>query len=241
MNYQDRCNCNELCYFYIKVSKSSSGDELVKTAINKCQKNSKKNICDYFNETFISSEKIKLIDDIKYISHISKPKSELDKIKEEILNSIDNFNLREKVGISNYMIFEKITALCFRIKIKPFNYKNETIESFKNRLTKHTTLNSNNRNMDIINLIPKEDFPFLVLKTNNNKLNSKNSKRYTRVNRTSCLIFTNTNSLIKCSIEDDDEDEELDENPFDMESYDSDNELEDCSELNTYNEKDFEY
>lgn len=238
---QETCLCNELCNVYTKISKSPSGTRLVKTLVNKCSKSSKKNICNYFTEKieFYDSFKEPIVPDVSKITTKINKKSELEKIKEEIIISLENTKLREELGINNYSNLEKIIAYCFRIGIKPFNYNIETIDSFKNRLMNFKP-NTQLKNTGTINLVSIEDFPYLTIK-NDTKQQSKHKKNNKTPNKSNCLIFTNANSLVKCSIEDD-EDEELDDNPFDMEFIDSDNEFdEDYGEFDKYADKDFEF
>lgn len=237
MNYIENCHCNEPCYFYTKLSVSSDGTELIRTLINRCSKNSKKNICDYSTEIFHSSEPIKIENKIKEINDTKKSKSEFEKIKEEIVKSIEDLKIRQLTCDNCYMTLEKITALCYRIKIKPFNDKIETIDNFKIRLLKFTPMVKHQK-PQTISLISTKEFPFLSIKNTKNTTRLKKNKNVPKINGTSCLIFTNTNSLVKCSIEDD-EDEELDDNPFDMDSVDSDNDIEDCYEFDNYKDLEF--
>lgn len=239
---QQTCLCNELCNVYTKISSSPSGTRLVKTLVNKCSKSSKKNICNYFTESIVSYDSFKepVEPDVCKITTKVNKKSEFEKIKEEILISLENIKLMEELGIKNYAKLEKIIAYCFRIRIKPYNYNIETLDSFKNRLMNFKP-NNQLKNTETINLVSTVDFPYLTIKNNTKQQQSKNKKNNKKSNKSNCLIFTNTNSLAKCSIEDN-EDEELDDNPFDMEFVDSDNDFdEDYWELDKYADKDLEF
>lgn len=215
---QEYCNCDEPCNYYMKIT--TNGDKLVKLIINKCAKNSKRNVCEYISETKYCEEPIEEINTkIEEVNSTTKIiTTEFERIKGDILSNIEEFNYKSKTNISTYLTLEKMRALSTRIRLLPFCEERETIDDFKKRVIICTPKYSSKAE-NPINVIPLEEYPFLNVIINKPQLKKPANKQK------SYFSIITTKCAISCS----DDEESDDDNPFDMENDDSeveDNEYE---------------
>ena len=215
---QEYCSCNEACNYYMKIT--TDGNKIIKIIINKCAKTSKKNVCDYISETKYCEETLEpvqtKITDVN--ANTKTAKTEFERIKEDIISNIEEFNYKSKTNINTYLTLEKMRALSTRIKLVPFCKEREKIENFKRRVIKCTPTYSSKTEKPI-NMVPLEEYPFLkvVINKPQAKKQSNKTKSYYSIITTKCAI--------SCS----DDEESDDDNPFDMENDESeveDNEYE---------------
>lgn len=217
---KEYCTCNEPCSTYIKVTKSPSEKNLVKIFINKCAQNSKRNTCEYKSSSEVYREQILdelLFDPSKLVIIGEKRKTEFEKIKNEILESIETLKFREKTNTSSYSAMEKIISFSNRIKLIPFNPKRESIENFKCRVEKHVPFLKQKIERNIT-VFPINDFIFI--KPRETVKTTKKQKIYTTKN---IPAIGGKFKISTCAI-DDEESENETEDPFDVEQ---DSDLED--------------
>lgn len=240
ISFQENCDCNEPCSIYTKITTSPSGNKLIKIIVNKCSKSSKKNICEYFSTKLYSEEPVPLVRETNSsLVNNDNKKTEFEKIKEEILSSIEELKSRQQTNTSTYIPLEKITAFCFRIKIRPFNSNNETLDSFKERIINFIPKTSIKAKPITINMIPDgiKDLPCFRPKIKNSIVvpKKKNTSNIVK-NKGSCLMYTKSIQLVKGSTDDETDEED---HSLDIDEQESEDELDE--NIDAYDEKDIDF
>lgn len=164
---QELCFCNEPCFYFIKMKRTNSGGSLLKCIVNKCSKNSKKSVCEYVSEKVLEQEEMPEVVDKLEETNTKVYQTEIEKIKSEILETIELYKLQENHNTNSDNSKAKIIAYCYRINIMAVGLCKNNVDYLKGKVqdqsfnalpTKQTRVIKN------IELISSTDYPFLKVK-----------------------------------------------------------------------------
>lgn len=187
--YQETCFCNEPCFYYVNLKRSNSGNSLIKCMINKCSKNSKKSVCEYVSEKFLEQEEMPEVVDKQKEVNTKKYKSEFEKIKTEILETINLYELQEKYNTNSDNSKAKIIAYCYRINIIAIGLCKDNIDFLRSKVQNKCfipIIEKQTRIVKNIELVSSSEFPFLNVK---NTTNTKKKTSKTRENTKKLAAF----------------------------------------------------